>query len=383
MRNESPSADGSYPPFEIDTVTIDHRQMTIHSPVKTAFGTMTHRHLVVLKIEDDEGRVGLGESWVNFPAWAPWERTAAFEKVFIPFLMANRTVPDIPTYIKKMFRALLGPAVQSGTVGPLLQGVCAVEAGLWDLLARRQGLSLCQLLFETPRSTVQVYASGINGPLPLKRIADHLDKGVTLFKLKLGFGDEQDLENLKGMKTLLGDNAQLAVDTNRGWTFEQAVRWLPILAENDIVWLEEPLAVNHESRLDELRWLSEVPIAGGENVMTPPAIDVQELLQRPFDVWQPDVTKYTPLHVAVDLIRAVQGEKSPTIVPHFLGSGPGQALSLQLAAGCSRGLVELDINPNPLRTDVLAHPFEIVDGSIAIPERPGIGWTLGDAEGKK
>ena len=36
--------------------------------------------------------------------------------------------------------------------------------------------------------------------------------------------------------------------------------------------------------------------------------------------------------------------------------------------------MELDVNPNPLRTALFREPFEIQNGSIKIPDAPGIGW---------
>lgn len=37
--------------------------------------------------------------------------------------------------------------------------------------------------------------------------------------------------------------------------------------------------------------------------------------------------------------------------------------------------MEWDINPNLLRTELTATPFEIRDGAIDIPDGPGLGWA--------
>ena len=366
-----------YSPFTIQSAAVLHETVTLERPVIASFGTMHQRHAVLLRIESESGQHGIGESWVNFPLWAPWERIALFEQALIPYLEAKRQVDDIPDYIGRLYTAFSGPSQQSGTIGPLLQGICAVEAALWDIAAREASLPLSQLLFDNPHSKVQVYGSGINAPLPLDLIDAYLDQGVSLFKLKLGFGDEEDKKNLKSLEKHLAGRAKIAVDVNRRWAFQQALRWLPILADYGVVWLEEPLAYDDEPWTGELQVTTQVPIAGGENVVTPPGSKVEQLLTFPFDYWQPDVTKYTPLHIAVALNGAANAGGKSHVVPHFLGSGPGQAVSIQLAAGCRRGLVELDINRNPLRTDLCDQPFEIVDGFIEIPGRPGIGWTVG------
>ncbi|MBN1674922.1 MAG: mandelate racemase/muconate lactonizing enzyme family protein [Kiritimatiellae bacterium] len=357
----------------MDTARVVHRQVAIAHPVKTAFGIMRQRHAVFLVIRDEAGREGVGESWVNFPLWAARERVAALEEGFVPYLAANPAVADIAEYVARMYRAFLGPARQSGTEGPLLSAVCAVELALWDLAAQAAGVPLARLLFEAPHERVRVYASGINSPLQWDRIDEHLACGVRLFKLKLGFGDEEDRRNLDALRTHLDGKAELAVDVNRGWSFDQALAWLDILAAHNVRWMEEPLRWEDGPELAALAERSPVPLAGGENIRMPPGCDVDVVARGPFCVLQPDITKYTPLHVALRLLAAGCATEK-WVVPHFLGSAPGQAASIHLAAGCPDGLVEWDMNENALRTDLFGEPFTIVDGAVDLPDAPGLGW---------
>ncbi|MFK7804947.1 MAG: mandelate racemase/muconate lactonizing enzyme family protein [Anaerolineae bacterium] len=364
----------SHQPFTISNASVRHEQTPITHPVKTAFGTMTARHAVFLIVENEAGQAGVGESWINFPVWGHLNRIHDFEEAIVPFLI-GREVAHVPNTIRELYDLLKGPALQSGTVGPLLQAICAVELALWDLAGRVEGKPLSHLLYKQPHSHIQVYASGINSPLPYDLINQHLDKGVKLFKLKLGFSDREDRANLIALKKHLGDKADLAVDVNRGWSFKTAKKWLPILAHHNIKWLEEPLNVEDEHQLPKLRERTSVPLSGGENVLMPPHSDSVQLAQSPFDILQPDLTKYTPLHVALGLKERAE-EIGKSVIPHILGSGPGQAASLQFAAGCKARWVELDINENRLRTELCQEPFEISDGQIVIPDRPGIGWSL-------
>ena len=43
-------------------------------PVRTSFGAMTARHAILVNVRTDEGLSGWGESFGNFPSWAPFER---------------------------------------------------------------------------------------------------------------------------------------------------------------------------------------------------------------------------------------------------------------------------------------------------------------------
>jgi L-alanine-DL-glutamate epimerase-like enolase superfamily enzyme len=215
---------------------------------------------------------------------------AAFEQAYLPWLK-GREVGDIPSFIEGMFAAFRGPAEQAGAVGPLMSALCAVECALWDVAARRADVPLHRLLFDNPRPEVEIYASGINAPLPVDLIDSHLSQGVRLFKLKLGFGDDADRANLDALAKHLAGRARLAVDANRNWTLAQAERWLDVLADFDVVWLEEPLRAGEEESLERLFNQNKVPVAAGENVMMTPGGDTRVLADFPAHVLQPDLTK--------------------------------------------------------------------------------------------
>lgn len=364
-------------PIRIKLPRAWHLQAAIRSPVKTSFGTMNARTAIMVMIEDARGRRGWGESWVNFPAWASYERTKAFELEYLPYL-AGKEVADIPAFIRQMYLAFRGTAMQAGAMGPLVQAICAIELALWDLAARAAGKPLRKLFCANPADSVALYGSGINQPLPWPRIDALLDCGVGVFKLKLGFGDDDDLRNLKELAAHLGSKARIAVDVNRGWDLPTARRWLSVLRDFDVQWLEEPLRPDQEHLMGELAAASPVPIAAGENTFfDPSAGDLAALARLPMRIFQPDVTKNCPLHQALALLpMALAGGKR--LYPHFLGSAVGQAASLQLACCCGATLMEWDVNENPLRTDLMRRPFKIENGAIRLDDSPGIGYDLDD-----
>lgn len=361
--------------MKIRDARVCHLQAPIKNPIKTSFGVMDSRHAVFLILEDTDGFQGIGESWVNFPRWAPWERVSAFEKGYIPYIK-GRGVTDIASFILDMAKSFRGPAQQSGTMGAYLQALCAVEMALWDLKAKIKGVPLNNLLFESAAKSVKVYGSGINSPVQWQIIDEHLDRGVSLFKLKLGFGREVDIKNLEDMTSYLGNSARLAVDVNRRWSIDEASEWQGILGEFDVQWLEEPLLAEDEENLGQLYDIKATKLSGGENfLMDPVGCNTELLADSPLDIFQPDITKYCCIHDAIDLLKAVN-KRGRQLFPHFLGSAPGQAASLHLASGCGDIFMELDANPNPLRTGLFKEPMIIQDGAIAIPDKPGIGWKL-------
>ena len=77
------------------------------------------------------------------------------------------------------------------------------------------------------------------------------------------------------------------------------------------------------------------------------------------------------LSVARDVVRA-----GKTFCPHFLGAGVGLMSSLHMLATVrGPGLVEVDVNPNALREDLLGRVFQLADGRVTLPTAAGIGFT--------
>jgi L-alanine-DL-glutamate epimerase-like enolase superfamily enzyme len=360
--------------MRIQSARVAHLRAPVGEAVRTSFGAMQDRRAVLLLVEDADGYTGVSESWANFPAWAPWERVAALERAMIPHLL-GREVNGIPEFVSGLWRAFLGPSRQSGTVAPLLQALCAVELALWDLEAKRWKLPLSRLWFEAPLERVEVYASGLGSPLPFDLIDGMLHAGVRLVKLKLGFGDDSDRETLLALRRHLPHSVRIAVDVNRGWTFEQAVRWMPLLRDVEVEWVEEPLREEDEFRMAELSATGTAPLAAGENRLLPPGIDTEPSAIPGVRILQPDLTKYAPVHMALRWLPVARAGGC-RVIPHMLGSAPGHAASLHFAAGCDDAMAEWDINANPLRTDLFSEPFHIVDGGIEIPREPGLGWSL-------
>ncbi|MDD9993117.1 MAG: mandelate racemase/muconate lactonizing enzyme family protein, partial [Rhodospirillales bacterium] len=63
--------------------------------------------------------------------------------------------------------------------------------------------------------------------------------------------------------------------------------------------------------------------------------------------------------------------------PHLWGGALNFAAGLQvMAASPAAVIVEYSLGANPLLHDLAEENFEVVDGMIAIPDRPGLGVTI-------
>ncbi|MFP1682434.1 mandelate racemase/muconate lactonizing enzyme family protein [Alloalcanivorax sp. C16-1] len=343
----------------------------LDTPVQTSFGTMLDRPMVVVRVTDQDGHQGWGEIWCNFPMVGAEHRARLVDSVFRAQLVDREFESPAAAYLalEAGTRVL---ALQSAEPGPFAQCLSGIDLALWDLCARRAGQPLWRYLGgDTDR--IPVYASGLNPTAPERLAAARAAEGYTRFKLKIGFGAERDLANLAALRDTLGEQASLMVDVNQGWTLEQAREQLPALNRLGLGWIEEPLLCTAPwSDWQALAALTDIPVSAGENLMGEDrfreAIDSGAL-----SILQPDVAKWGGLSRGLPLAKAIN-DAGLRYFPHYLGGGIGLLASGHLLAAVGGdGALEVDANPNPLRTELAGALNRVEQGMAALGDAPGIG----------
>jgi D-galactarolactone cycloisomerase len=347
-------------------------------PVRTSFGTMHDRPAVFVRAESSDGAVGWGEIWCNFPACGAEHRARLLDTVVAPLLLKQDFADPAQAYAHATRKTEV-LALQSGEPGPMAQVISGVDLALWDLCARRAKLPLFRLL-GGQQARVPVYASGINPDGALAVVQRKHAQGYRAFKLKIGFDDAQDLDNLAAVRGWLGPGAALMADVNQAWDLPHALAMLPRLAPFGLAWLEEPLRTDSSlADWQQLHTPSGIALAAGENLMGETRF-AQAVDSRAFGVLQPDIAKWGGISGCWPVIQAIR-ERGTRFCPHYLGAGIGLMASAHvLAAAGGDGLLEVDANDNLLRS-LLAPPFaQVEDGCITLDELPGIGVTPDPAE---
>lgn len=344
--------------------------LPLEEPVTTSFGAMTHRYAILVRIETDSGPVGWGESWSNFPGWSPRERVYTIAEGLAPLLM-GQDPRQIAWLHEKMMAGMSRLALQWGALGPVHQAISAVDIALWDLLGKEVGQPVCQLLGGRPCS-VPVYASGLGRNDPVRLAVPLLDQGVTAVKLKVGFGPEIDLRNLTAVRECLGSERLLLTDANQAWDLRTAGQMLSLMSPFDPFWLEEPLPANQIAEMAELRRSTSIKVVAGENAYG--RAGFRALLEaRAVDFVQPDVCKTGGLTEARAVCQMAASYGVP-YAPHYLGGAIGLVASLHLCAS-TPGFwrMELDVNPNPFRSELVGSVLTVRDGCLSVPDGCGLG----------
>ncbi len=365
-----PIADKNMMTTTIDLIECWVLRAPITEPVANAFGAMTNRPAVFLRITASDGAIGWGEVFSNFPQVGAEHRARLVASIFAPLLegvsaddpQAARSLLDTRT--RQM-------AIQCGEPGPFAQITGAVDQALWDMSARRAGVPLWQHLGGTS-GKVRVYASGIGPDKVVETMLAKREHGYRAFKLKVGFGAARDVANLSQARAALGDDVQIMCDANQAWSPQDAAARIGELAPMRPCWIEEPIGADqpHEAWAALAR-ASTVALAAGENLRGESAFE-QALDAAYLRYVQPDVGKWGGISGGLAVARKAQAA-GVAYCPHWLAGGVGLAASMHAlaASGSADGWAEIDANPNPLRE--LVYPMVVEDGFVYLPDEPGLG----------
>ena len=140
--------------------------------------------------------------------------------------------------------------------------------------------------------------------------------------------------------------------------------------------MEEPIPTDSPaSDWAKLAGLSPIPLAGGENLYGYQAFD-DAIRAGSWDVIQPDLTKWGGITGCLTVARRILSA-GRRLCPHHLGAGVGVVASAHLlAAAGGDGRLEIDANPNPLRTELVQPYPQIAEGRLQLSKRPGLGVNL-------
>jgi L-alanine-DL-glutamate epimerase-like enolase superfamily enzyme len=158
-----------------------------------------------------------------------------------------------------------------GTKGLVMQALSAVDIAGWDLKARLLGVPLGRL-FGRCRPEVPIYGSGGFTTLSDTELGHQVEwwhsVGCRMMKIKIGesWGSciDRDLSRVQTLRKLAGQDAELMVDANGGYSPGSARRVGAALDELGVVWFEEPVSSDDVEGLATVRAAVRCDVAAGE-----------------------------------------------------------------------------------------------------------------------
>jgi len=226
-------------------------------------GEMTHFELVTVRVADSDGAEGVGYTY-----------TVGNGGAAVHAMIARDLAPVIEgadgNRIERLWQDMWWRLHFVGRGGAGAFAMAAVDVALWDLKARRAGLPLWRLLGGYD-NRVAAYAGGIDLQFPLDKLLaqteDNLKRGFRAIKMKVGRDRlSEDVERVREMRRMLGEDFPLMVDANMRWRADQAVAAARALAPSHPFWLEEPTIPDDVEGHARVLREGGLPVASGENL---------------------------------------------------------------------------------------------------------------------
>ncbi|WP_433875119.1 mandelate racemase/muconate lactonizing enzyme family protein [Sinomonas atrocyanea] len=342
-------------------------------PLKFASGEVHDAEHVLLRIHTDDGLVGIADTP---PRPYTYGETQASIVAVVRDLFAPQLTGLDPLDREKAQR-VMGRTVHNDTA----KG--AVDIALWDLIGKSLGVPVHKLLGG--------YADGMRvshmlGFRPAHELLEEAQRfreqyGVTTFKLKTGRRPlGLDVEAVRVLREGLGDDVEIYLDANRGWTANEAMEVLRRTEGMGLTALEEPCDASEALSRRRLVQHSTIPIVGDESVPTPGDVS-RELLSGGCNAICIKTAR-SGFTKAGEILGLCTGLGVDVTMGNQIDTQIGSLATVTFGAAheaSQRRAGELS-NFLDMSDDLLAEPLEIRDGVIRVREVPGVGAEIDEGK---
>ena len=336
-------------------------------------------------VRTDQGITGYGES-------SPMNVRAIAS--LVTEVLKPHTVGQDALERERLWEDMFFSTYKLGVMGAQPEALAGIDIALWDIFGKVTGQSLWQLFGGRRRDRVRVYASIGGGaeatPADMaRRAAKAVAEGHTMVKIRMDWGARRTDANpahdwavASEVRKAIGDKVELGFDPNNGFSVSTAIRLgRRFQDELGLVHYEEPVAQYDYAGLAQVVAALDVPVAAGEHEYT--RWQFRDLItQANVDILQPDLVKCAGITEGLR-IAALASTYNRMLVPHQTQPAIGTAANLHFTACFAREerAQEYDINPKRAVLNRVIHPpLEQKNGYLAVPDGPGLGIEVDEAE---
>lgn len=340
----------------------------------------------IIEVETEGGVVGLGESYGTLSVIDGL-------KALAPRLVGI-DVTDLNALWAQARGGIAEQAVgyKTGTGRLVPRLVSAIEVAMWDAFGKATGRRVCDLLGGQVRETVPFSAylfykfAGHHDASPdpwgevltpeqlvgeAQRMIDA--HGFRAIKLKAGIlPPEEEIAGLRALREAFPE-APLRIDPNGGWTVETTLRLLPQL-EGLVEYLEDPtVGIEGNARVQAA---TDIPLATNMYVVADEHLP-PNMAQDAFRVILSDHHYWGGLKASRDLAKICEIWGLGLSMHSNSHMGISLAAMTHLAAATPNLTYDCDTH-YPWQTDevIAGGKLAFTDGSLGLPEGPGLGVTL-------
>jgi galactonate dehydratase len=340
------------------------------------------KNLLFCRVETEDGFYGWGEAYV----------TRGKEKVIQECLrcMTPYMIGRSSYGIRHSGQVLFDDFAIRRNSMELLAAWSAIEIALWDILGKRTGQPVYNLLGGRSRERVRVYAKGWSRGVTVEdniaRVLKLKERGFTAAKFDPFPGpwrthvDPRDedyaIDFVRRMRDAVGPEFELLIEAHRRFSPSHAIRIGQRLVEFGIRWFEEPCLSDNIELVAEVRRAVPIPIVTGEAIYSKEAF-FHTLERRAADILNPDICAMGGIQALLDIASMAQPQ-AVVMAPHNYNSVlMGFAATLHVCAVIPNFLIaEYFVNFEEACGAVATRQIKVEDGFAELPTAPGLGVDI-------
>lgn len=374
---------------------VDVKTHVLLDPGYDPGATSSAQDTIVVEVITDEGLVGIGETDLN--AWVARAFIEAPATHTMDRGLKGRLIGRDPLDPEAIWQDLYVGSAMTGRRGGGVNAIGALDIALWDICGQAAGKPCWQLWTEEGREALTPYASLQPEVSSFDAYVESMVGWGTRAK-ELGFraakceatfsgpyvhkglhgDDAKVIEVVAAVREAVGPEMVLMVDVQYAFdSVERALRCCDALAELDVFFLETPLWVDDLTGYAELQRRSPMRIAQGEWLST--RHEFADLIATGIAVVQPDVGRVGGLTEA-RRVCALAADADRLVVPHAWKTGISVAVAAHLAMATPHmpffEFLPAELCESRLRKELTRDELVFEDGTLAPPQRPGLGIDL-------
>jgi galactonate dehydratase len=339
---------------------------------------------VFVRIETGDGLIGWGEASLEGYA----DVVVAAVNQFSQYLIGKD-----PSTIEDHWQVLTKGGFYRG--GPVLaSAVAGVDQALWDLLGKRLGVPVHQLLGGKVRDRIRAYG-WVGGDDP-SEVAEHIqaqiEAGLTAVKMNASGkmsrnGSVSELndvvDRVSTARSVLGPDRDVAVDCHGRFSLATARRLAPLLEPLHPFFIEEPVVPENSHLIEKIVNSTNIPIATGERLYS--RQEFLPVLQAGVPIIQPDISHAGGIS-EVRRIAALAETFDALVAPHCPLGPIALASCLQVGFATTNFLIQeqslgIHYNKGAEVLDYLVNPepLTFVDGHFLLLSGPGLGIEIDES----
>jgi len=332
---------------------------------------------VVVRLTASDGTVGISSAEPSAGVKSPG--TAAELAVAIRERIAPAIIGQDPANITRMIELL-------DRLTPTQPGAgAAVEMACVELVSRIQGVPLYAYMGGAVQTSVLF--NGWIGELPPAEAAAEglrwLKAGFQSAKIKVGSGVEADCNRVAAVREAVGGAMKLRIDANMQYDADTSLRLARMVREFDLQLFEQPVPQRDLAGMARVRREGGIPVMADESVSDHASL-IAVIKADAADFVKFGIKQAGGILRAARMLATAEAAGLPVVIGHGFGLGPSTVAEVMLAASSRNVLPGLEcVGPLKTTDDIVNRKLDISNGSLALPDGPGLGVTLDEAKLEK